>query len=418
MKHRIKNAMWMLLEKIFSAFGVIFLNILVARSLGPEKWGVINYALAITSMIIPVAQMGSQNLLFDKIVRNRNVGVKLLIASSDIRKVIYIALAILSLVVIYYFNADQTLLIVFIMMAISGYFTAIDAYTPYFDATLKSKVNSIASQVSLSISFILRFILISITKNVLLFTIPYVLYTGIVYFIKRAKFYKEERILNNFNRRKYRKYALQVGFPLMLSNVSIIIYLKISQIILTNIEGVAGLGVYSAAVTISQGWLFLPTIIITTLLAKAITMHKQKGFWFTIVFVSSLAASVPIVLTINFFNEEIIFFTFGEKYLEAANIISVLTTAALFSIIGTVSYRIIIHYGGYQFLMKKMVFLALFNIFLSYYMIGKFGMMGAAYSMLITEIVSATIVNYLYTKTSIVKIHSLFYLWSFNGKKN
>ncbi|MGU3235840.1 flippase [Vibrio cholerae] len=418
MKHRIKNAMWMLLEKIFSAFGVIFLNILVARSLGPEKWGVINYALAITSMIIPVAQMGSQNLLFDKIVRNRNVGVKLLIASSDIRKVIYIALAILSLVVIYYFNADQTLLIVFIMMAISGYFTAIDAYTPYFDATLKSKVNSISSQVSLSISFILRFVLISITKNVLLFTIPYVLYTGIVYFIKRAKFYKEERILNNFNRRKYRKYALQVGFPLMLSNVSIIIYLKISQIILTNIEGVAGLGVYSAAVTISQGWLFLPTIIITTLLAKAITMHKQKGFWFTIVFVSSLAASVPIVLTINFFNEEIIFFTFGEKYLEAANIISVLTTAALFSIIGTVSYRIIIHYGGYQFLMKKMVFLALFNIFLSYYMIGKFGMMGAAYSMLITEIVSATIVNYLYTKTSIVKIHSLFYLWSFNGKKN
>ncbi|MGY6096584.1 oligosaccharide flippase family protein, partial [Acinetobacter baumannii] len=50
------------------------------------------------------------------------------------------------------------------------------------------------------------------------------------------------------------------------------------------------------------------------------------------------------------------------------------------------------------------IFCCLLNLALSYFFIKKWGVIGAAYAVLVTEIISSLILNLFYKKASIVKV--------------
>lgn len=191
MKKYFSNTLWMFSEKILTVFGSLLITIYTARYLGPEKLGIITYALSLVALIIPIAQLGTQTLIFDRIVKNKESGIKLVISSTMIRWKIYL---ILSITGICFFSVDSTTskqeIIVLLLAICSGYFTVQDAYAPYFDATLKAKVNSIASQVGLIIALAFRLILVLISAQFIFFVIPYIVQSAIPYFIRKKIFSK------------------------------------------------------------------------------------------------------------------------------------------------------------------------------------------------------------------------------------
>ncbi|WP_162866550.1 oligosaccharide flippase family protein, partial [Escherichia coli] len=63
--------------------------------------------------------------------------------------------------------------------------------------------------------------------------------------------------------RRYGRYLLKVGLPLAISSLSIVIYTRIDQIMLGNLVGEQAVGWFSAATTLSQGWVFVPMALIT-----------------------------------------------------------------------------------------------------------------------------------------------------------
>jgi len=52
-----------------------------------------------------------------------------------------------------------------------------------------------------------------------------------------------------------------------------------------------------------------------------------------------------------------------------------------------------------------MVMMAVLNILLTYILIDKHGLVGAAYAVLITEVISATVANYFYKRGYILGVH-------------
>lgn len=68
------------------------------------------------------------------------------------------------------------------------------------------------------------------------------------------------------HQRRYGRYLLKVGLPLAVSGLSIVIYTRIDQIMIGNYLGEHSVGLYSAAITLSQGWVFVPIALITSMM--------------------------------------------------------------------------------------------------------------------------------------------------------
>lgn len=407
MNKYIKNSLWLLVEKVVSILGALFITIYTARYLGPEKMGNINYAMALGAIAVPISQLGSQTLIFDKTAKSRKTGIFLLVATSKIRFSIFLIVSLLIVLSQYLMgNEDGLLILSFILL--SCFFTSQDAYKPFFDATFQSKKNSIAAQVGLFSALVSRLGLVYSSASLVFFTLPYIMHTAIPFFIRKKWFAKETNEYSFPQRkiRRYRSFASSAGVPLTLSSLSIILYVKVGQLILGSQVGLHDVGLYNAASTLAQGWLFLPVTIITVGLAKVIGDGESKEIGFSFISFLILIISSIIASFFVFFNNEIIQLTYGTEFKGAADSLIILSISSVFSALGTVSYRMIIHYGGYTFLMKKMLIMAVFNIGLSFYLIGEYGLYGAALAVLITEFLSSTLFNYTFKSGLVLSIHA------------
>ena len=66
------NLSWLLFDKLFRASINILLSIFLARNLGPESFGVLNYLLAFIFLFTSFSSLGMNPVLTNKIIKNKN----------------------------------------------------------------------------------------------------------------------------------------------------------------------------------------------------------------------------------------------------------------------------------------------------------------------------------------------------------
>ncbi|EPJ3740355.1 flippase [Proteus mirabilis] len=425
MKKIIVNILWLISEKLANAVGTLIITIYVARYLGPSNMGIINFSLAISTIIVPLSQLGADSLIFNRVAKNINSGVALLNATRYLRLSISISLVVFTLLAFYSNGIDKKNFIILLLMMCSCIFLSLDVYRHYFDALLKSKFNSIATQIGVYSSFILRFILVKIQAGSIFFTIPFII-SALIPFIIRSIFYrksiKQFSSPKNTRNKFYLKYIFFAGFPLTLSSLSIIFYTRVNQIILGQYTDMYSVGILNAAITLAQGWIFFPLAIITSFFAKIIKDNDSIRFKHGIsllLFIVSII-SVFVILLFYYYSENIINLTYGKEYLPATEYLYLLSISSFFSIIGTIFYRTIVFSGGYKYIMIKMILMAIVNIILNLILIPQYYLYGAVIATLITEILSATLANIFFKKAYIIKIiiGSLTPLKYFSIRKN
>ncbi len=78
MKEIIFNSLWVILERSCFAIGGIISAMYVARYLGPENFGTLSYLLSIMALVTPFIQLGSDNILFNRIAKKPASGICLM----------------------------------------------------------------------------------------------------------------------------------------------------------------------------------------------------------------------------------------------------------------------------------------------------------------------------------------------------
>ncbi|HHN8582285.1 TPA: oligosaccharide flippase family protein [Providencia rettgeri] len=414
----IKNTLWMLSEKFFSIIGTLIVTVMTARFLGAEKTGFITYIITLFAFLVPLSSFGIQNLIFDRGSKKRATGENIIIATEGLRTSAFIILSLPFLAISTIQVKTASDYIVIIILLLYTYYQSKDVYSSYFNSILASKFNVIFNQVSLIISQCFRVLLVLFNSPFFLFAIPYVLLTGVAYFLKKKKFFKKihhSQVVKLKKKKKvYKRYLLSAGLPLAISSISIMVYMRIGQIILGEELGMSTVGYYNAASTLAQGWIFIPTVIVTALFNRILSKKAdfEKGFATT--YFHSTLVSLTAVIFIYFYGALLISVTFGDQFEPATDIVFIIALGNLFGIWGLIGYRIIITMGGFNYLLKKAIVISLFNVILTKYMISEYGLIGAAYSITITELLSATLGNYLFRSGYILKINILtFKSWNY-----
>ncbi len=240
-------------------------------------------------------------------------------------------------------------------------------------------------------------------------SVPIVLATLIPYLIKKYIFSRKAVYSgddsNNYYRH-YRRYILGVGKKLVLYSLSVSIFTKTSQLFL-GYKSASDLGIYTVALTLGTSFYFVLVALISSFMPK---IYQQSDLDQSQTMVAKLNAAVIIISFFAFiffyiFGEWIINKLYGIEFSDAAKILPIMVVVCLFSGISTVSEKYMMKFNAYSYLQKKTNILLMFNIIITAILIYYWGIMGAVYSILMTEIFSATILNYFFNHRLILKSH-------------
>ncbi|MEI9749000.1 oligosaccharide flippase family protein [Moellerella wisconsensis] len=360
----IKNATWMMSEKTISIVGLFLVTSYVAKYIGPEIFGIIALATATFQIIQIIAQLGNDNIIFKRVSKKRESGVKLIKSTFTIRTIIYI---ILSLPTLYYFYSykNNIAFIFSITICITCYLSSIDIYSIYNNAILKSKINTLANIAGLSIGLSLQYLIVYFKLNPVILSIPIIATTFIPLCIRFLLFSKNNKVkIKTKNILRYNKYILISGLSIVFSTLSIAIYTRVNQFMISYLDGDYNLGIYSVAVTLATSWSFILSALINSTLP---TIFGEKDNFKSLLITANLnliviTISLIVLFLVYFFGDFFVYFLFGKAYEKANNVLFILCISTMISSLGMVSTRFIIRYSGYSFLSKKMSIMVIFSI--------------------------------------------------------
>lgn len=401
----VSNSLWMMLEKVISIFGLIFVTSYVAKYIGPTNFGKIALATTLFTFVQTLTWFGNQEILFKRVSKNHQSGLNYLSNTQKIRFYLFLLMSLPILFGLYVFT-DLLTLIFGVATAFATYFITQDIYAVYNNAVLHSYINAIVNMVGLSIALAVRYVIVLFEMEYAYLAIPIVLVTLIPYLLKRYWF---NRSLKTpiLNQQKYRKYYFLAGSSLVISTLAVSFYTQITSLMLAKLTSLKDLGIYAVAVTLGTAWSFINFSIITSVLSK---IYREKDHYQSYVMIAKLnvvilAISLSVVAVLGVFGQWVIETLYGAAYQTAYQLLIVLALSTMLSGLGTIAARLMVKEESYAYISKKMLFVALSALPISYAMIYVYGLTGAAYSVLIIELLSLTVFNYFYKGGLIFKIH-------------
>lgn len=398
------NAAWMMSEKIISVFGVIFVTSYVAKSFGPTVFGQMAFSTSLFAMVQTVAIFGTETILFKRVSKNASKGLRLMTIARTMRMVLLLVTSVPVLIWVWY-NMQENFLAFALASFVASVFVTQDTFSVYNNARLASRLNTIANAVGMLLSFGISFTVAWLRLNPLWLTLSIVAVTLVPYLIKRHNFYQDhqDQMPPREKRTAYLRYLMYAGLPLAIS--SIFMQVKAAQMFLAGTAPARDLGLFAAANTISASWIFIPVALITSCFTE---IFRERGE-VAIKLAARLngyvmAVSLLMLLIISLYGERIIIALYGPEFTQSGSLITLLSIATSFSAMGTVAYRYMVKEGGFNYLLRKIICLMVISLPLSWWLIQGHGIMGAAWSVFLSELLSLTVMNYFFKNGVIQKI--------------
>jgi len=404
----LNNIIWLFFDK-FIRLGVgLLVSVWIARYLGPGQFGLLSYALAFVALFTAVANLGLYGIVVRDLVQDP-ANADTTMGTSFVLSVLGgFSAFCLSLLAISYARPDDELAkFIIVLLSLLMGFKATDVVRYWFESQVQSKyVVWMENSTFLAISTVKIGLIVAEAPLMAfvwaMFVESLIVAVGLlgIYTWRGGK-------LTAWRFRFVRaKVLLKDSWPLILSGIAIMVYMRIDQIMLGQMLGDESVGIYSAAVRISEVWYFIPMAIAASVFPSIIEAKKQgEALYYQrlqklndLMVILALALAIPM----TFLSDRFITLLFGSAYEMSGPVLAVHIWAGLFVFLGLASGKWFIIEGLQKYSFYRTLSGALVNIGLNLIMIPKFGIIGAAWATVISQACANVIFNIFNRKTRIV----------------
>ena len=398
------NTSWMFAEQVLRMVAALLVGIWVARYLGPEQFGVFSYAIAFASLFNSIAKLGLDGIVVRDLVRepeqrDRYLGTAFWLKLGGA----FLMLGAVALAMQLTTNNRTENLYIFIIAG-GAIFQSFEVVDFYFQSKVLSKFVSICKMTQLLLSSILKlyfiftgadlicFVLVTLVDQLTLALSLYIAYR----YQKLGSFYRHFDMTTA-------KQLLKDSWPLIFSGLVIMIYMRIDQIMIKEMLGEREVGLYSAAVRLSEVWYFIPTIITTSLFPSIINAKKvSEQLYYTRLqrlYAFMIWLAIAIALPMTFLSNWLVTLLYGAAYGEAGQVLMINIWAGVFVFIGVASSKWFISEGLQKHLTINTVVGAIVNVLLNLLLIPRYGIYGAAIATVISQALASYFMNLMFQRT-------------------
>jgi O-antigen/teichoic acid export membrane protein len=394
MSHRqlkaLVNSEWLLFEKILRMGIGLLISAWTARFLGSDDYGQLRYAISFASLFIPFAEMGLSALSIREFVSADSL-------KSPVFKTLYtlklfggglaVALCTLAASILHSENLFTRLLIGWISLGIL--FQAFDVIEFWFQSKLESKYAVIGKAAAFLISASIKVALLVAGAPLLAFAIIVMAESALnaLLLVMVLRWKSGSGLTAGIATRDARR-LLGLCYPLIFSGLLKILFLRIDQIMLSNLVDSRELGIYSVAVQIAEGFFFIPTVLHASIFPIVVEAkgESERSFYHQLQrFYNILAlAGYVIVLAILVFSDGIIRLLFGPEFSRSAEMLRVLIWSTPFIHLGVARSAFLISMDMTKFHLFSMAGGCILNVLLNWTLIPHHGGLGAAVASIIS----------------------------------
>jgi len=319
----LKNFNWLFFDKLLRLLGGVLIGIWVARYLGPHDFGILNYAMAFISFFIFLPNLGLDQIIVRELTKYPDdeyhiLGTAFLLKLAGALT----SFIIILLLSIFLFPTGDITKIIVLILATTYIFQAADVIDYYYQSKILSKRVVIARDTAFIITSTFKVILIIYHYPIIYFALVFVLDIALSSFFL---IWLYERKINAIRKwafdKKLAEKLLKYSWPLMFSALLISIHTNIDQIMINSYLNKEEVGIYAAAVRLAGCWLFIPTIIVSTLLPYFVRLKSSNPIDYKakLLQLYSLMFWMGTVVgfVITFLGADIIVLLYGEPYRDA-----------------------------------------------------------------------------------------------------
>ena len=396
----LRNLGWLVFDRVFR-LGVSFVVTLwLARYLAPELFGVYNYAIAFTALFSVVATFGLQSVVVQYLVDKPEQQNSTLASAFAIQLVGGVIAFVISVLVAFNLvGSEPSVLVAVLLLSTINLFRFSDTVRYYFESRVQSKRIVVTENLVFMLIVLLRIAMILFELPLIYFVALLVLEAVLTALAFLWLFGSQKLKALRFDSSNFLS-MLKVAWLLALSVGAAMLYMRVDQIMLASLLNQEAVGIYSAAVRISEIWYVFPAVIVGSVFPRIIRELRHDAAranrQLDVLLTAFSIVSISVGLLVGNCSTEIIIFLFGEDYRASASVLSIHVWSSVFVFSGILGSRWLVAMDMQKVLLVSTLIGVVANIAMNYLMIPVYGVQGAAWATLVAQFMSAILVNCLH----------------------
>lgn len=373
--------------RISSLIISLFVSIYIARKLGPEQYGTLNFIISFVS-IAGFTLFAIDSLLIKKLNNEPENTEKLLGSALVVRIVNALATILFATIASMFFAHNQTTTILVLLFSTFSIFYSVFHIDCYFQSRADMKNVTLANLRISIISSIIKILLLSFSTNITYLLLSYVFdyfMSAVSYIYLYKKFVGN--ILNWKANKSIIKYFIFNSWPFTLSAIAATIYIRVDQIFLKILLGSKAVGLYVVAVRFSEVWFFISSIICASLLPAILNSQKTNYevfisrakrlysflFYISILICVFIFISAPIIIKT----------LYGQEYIPSILLLRIYIWSLIGFFISTALQQVLLAQNKFKTILSLNVIGMILSLLLNYILIPILGVKGAAFANII-----------------------------------
>ena len=376
-------------------------GIKVIQYLGPDNYGKLSYCISFAGLIGTISKLGLDTIVIRNLIREENSTEEILGTAFFLKLLGSIFTVFLIGIGIWTVSNDSQMRWMTVIISTGLIFTAFETIDFWFQSKVLSKPMAIVRSLQLILTGTAKLILIFGHFPLIAFAWVFMAEFTLKAFGMVIVYSRSNQSMARWKVKSSRAVGLlKDSWPLILSGVMIVIYMRIDQVMLGNMAGDQAVGTYAAAVKLSEPCYFLAGAVCTSVF-PALIKSKQKSLQeyqqktqmlYDLMAWMSLLIAFFVTLMSDTFTTNLL----GSEFAEAGKILALHVWASPFVFLGIARSRWLITENYTRFSLVATSLGAISNIGLNFVLIHYYQGIGAAIATVISYAISSHISCFFY----------------------
>lgn len=396
---------WLMFSRLLVLAAGLASVVVVSRALGPSAFGQLSYSLALAAIIAPFGEFGLNAIVVKALVNSPAKEGQILGSAAFLRLTATIVALLVGVMVSLIFRQGDDAARWFVIILLSAEVVRTYAVCSYsFEAQRRFAPIALAN-VAISFAFAGFKIVavgagVSLTNLVGIYALEIASYGPVFYILYRyqgrtdAGFRVEFKWVKNLGKR---------SIFLAGSGILAIMNLKIDQVMLGELQSNADVGIYAAAVRISEFWYFIPALVMTVVFPDLIKLGEISRARYMLLNQRLLDGFVVIsavaFVVVFYWSDTIIGIFYGADFSASAAVLSIHIWGGVFVAVRAVASKWLVAEDIYGMSLISHGVGAVGNVIFNLVLIPQYGVLGAAVATVGSYALSGYLLFFFHRKT-------------------
>lgn len=393
-----RNVVWAVTGKVVTLLSTLFVGILVARYLGPEQYGLMNYVISLVALFGVFSTFGMNEITIRELAR-KDLPREVILGTAFRLRLALAAVTVLAIAVYLFFSGQGGETCVMILVYSSSlFFTCSEVIRHYFTSIVENEYVVLSEIFRTLAGAGVKIVLLLLHAPLWAFIVAlafdaFLLASGYaVAYRKRVGPFRAWSFDWTFGR-----HLLATSFPVLISSAAVIVYQRIDQVMISHMLDNEQLGYFSTAASFVGLAAFIPSIMVQTVAPILVRCRKESEERYRQMAQRAMNlttwSTLLVSCVISLFSYYIIRYTYGTAYLAAVPVMHILAFKAVGLALTDTGGQLTIIENIHQVAFVRNLMSCVVCVLCNYFFLPRWGIEGSAWATIITVMFTGGLAN-------------------------